>query len=512
MLFAGSSEGGATLVTMATVFSSDGEQTVQRELVTIETLSKTRLENLDEVYQIERTIGFIRAGQLEKVALQFPDELLIDSAAIAMVLEKITQAKIFILGDTSYGSCCVDEVAAEHVGADGIIHYGRACLSPTRRLPVLYVFGQNPVDTQRCADCFRELYPDPQSQVIVLYDVVYSYIQDSLQHILSLEYENIVFSKIIPNGTLILDERQKAVEGGKGDCGRARVIEKFGRLFTLGEGRDLDEYGMFYIGKEGPTLTNFMMTWNKCSFSSFDPATGHARRETLAVSRALMKRYYLIERARDAQVVGIVAGTLGVADYLTIIERLKEAIRRAGKKSYTFVMGKLNVPKMANFLEVDVYVLVACPENSLLDCSEFYRPVVTPYEMEIACNRAREWTGEYITDFRDLLPGACNHVPFPENKLEEEETDLSLITGNLRSTHLERFEPQTVSSCTSLTLKNQNLMLAESNSAASFLASRSWQGLEQKLGETPVTKAVEGRRGIAIAYEDEITSDENSCW
>lgn len=41
---------------------------------------------------------------------------------------------------------------------------------------------------------------------------------------------------------------------------------------------------------------------------------------------------------------------------------------------------------------------------------------------------------------------------------------------------------------------------------ASFLAGRSWIGLEQKLGETPVVKAVEGRRGIAIAYEEEGTS------
>lgn len=41
---------------------------------------------------------------------------------------------------------------------------------------------------------------------------------------------------------------------------------------------------------------------------------------------------------------------------------------------------------------------------------------------------------------------------------------------------------------------------------ASFLAERSWRGLEQKLGETPVVKAVGGRRGIAIAYEEEGTA------
>lgn len=30
-------------------------------------------------------------------------------------------------------------------------------------------------------------------------------------------------------------------------------------------------------------------------------------------------------------------------------------------------MGKLNVAKMANFMEVDVFVLVTCPENTLID-------------------------------------------------------------------------------------------------------------------------------------------------
>ena len=50
------------------------------------------------------------------------------------------------MADTSYGSCCVDEVAAEHVGADGIVHIGRACLSRTSRLPVLYEFGARRID------------------------------------------------------------------------------------------------------------------------------------------------------------------------------------------------------------------------------------------------------------------------------------------------------------------------------------------------------------------------------
>ena len=37
--------------------------------------------------------------------------------------------QFFILADTTYGSCCVDEVAANHANADLIVHYGRTCLS-----------------------------------------------------------------------------------------------------------------------------------------------------------------------------------------------------------------------------------------------------------------------------------------------------------------------------------------------------------------------------------------------
>ena len=39
---------------------------------------------------------------------------------------------------------------------------------------------------------------------------------------------------------------------------------------------------------------------------------------------------------------------------------MKAVIRKAGKKSYTFAVGKINVPKLANFLEIDAFVVVAC--------------------------------------------------------------------------------------------------------------------------------------------------------
>lgn len=69
----------------------------------------------------------------------------------------------------------MDEVAAEHVGADCIVHYGGACLSPSRRLPLMYVFERRPVNLRACAAAFKELHPDTQAHVVLLYDVNYAH-------------------------------------------------------------------------------------------------------------------------------------------------------------------------------------------------------------------------------------------------------------------------------------------------------------------------------------------------
>lgn len=73
---------------------------------------------------------------LERVALQFSDEGLVDAVPVFHALKEALEAltstppALYILADTSYGSCCVDEVAAAHVQADAVVHYGHACMSP----------------------------------------------------------------------------------------------------------------------------------------------------------------------------------------------------------------------------------------------------------------------------------------------------------------------------------------------------------------------------------------------
>lgn len=94
----------------------------------------------------------------------------------------------------------------------------------------------------------------------------------------------------------------------------------------------------------------------------------------------------------------------------------------------------------------------------------------------------------------------CNEVP-----------DVSLITGHLRPAFRSpSYTAEPLSS--SLVERNEETTLSTQNriTSAEFLASRSWKGLEQNLGETPVTKAVEGKEGIAAGYTDERDLEKNS--
>jgi len=60
--------------------------------------------------------------------------MLKDAAAVARALRRELASgggvRVFVLADTAYNSCCVDEVGASHIDAQCVVHYGHACMSP----------------------------------------------------------------------------------------------------------------------------------------------------------------------------------------------------------------------------------------------------------------------------------------------------------------------------------------------------------------------------------------------
>ncbi|XP_040830292.1 2-(3-amino-3-carboxypropyl)histidine synthase subunit 2 isoform X5 [Ochotona curzoniae] len=167
---------------MESTFSSPAEAALQREAGDPALL--TPVSDLDQVYELERVAAFIGDLDCPRVALQFPDRLLGDARAVATRLEQATGSKMFILGDTAYGSCCVDVLGAEQAGAQALVHFGPACLSPpSRPLPIAFVLGHRPVALELCAKAFETQYPDTTVPVALLSEPACAHAMGSSFHV-----------------------------------------------------------------------------------------------------------------------------------------------------------------------------------------------------------------------------------------------------------------------------------------------------------------------------------------
>lgn len=77
-------------------------------------------------FEIFKTIWQIELKKVQVVALQFPEGLLMFSTMIADILQEFAKVKVIIMGDVTYGACCIDDYTAKALGADFLIHYGHS--------------------------------------------------------------------------------------------------------------------------------------------------------------------------------------------------------------------------------------------------------------------------------------------------------------------------------------------------------------------------------------------------
>lgn len=387
---------------------------------------------MDVTYEIDRTVSEIRRGNWRRVALQFPDEMLADAPSIyealysglatcnqlgnsstlrtntrtrararaedavetaterTTLVPHSTEVMLYILGDTSYGACCVDEVAAQHVDADVVVHYGRACLSPTARLPVIYVFTVQPLAIDSVAGAFQELFLDMHERVILMADVSYSLHLPPLAEALSLAgYMNLHIASVIHDPSSPLPNRTAPTE----------VRE---------DPTKLKQWQIFYISQPPDSLLLILASRvSKMHIFSTSNESSNLPTPPLSLSTelALRRRYALLTSVSSASIFGILINTLSVKNYLHVVERVKRQIVAAGRKYYTIVVGKVNAPKMANFSEIGGWVVIGCWESSLIESKDFWKPVITPFELDLALKGADErvWTGKWISDFQSVL-------------------------------------------------------------------------------------------------------------
>ena len=90
------------------------------------------IESLPKNYNFEvpKTIWRIKELQAKTVALQMPEGLLLFATTIADIIKEFTGADSVIMGDVTYGACCIDDLTAKALGVELLVHYGHCCLIP----------------------------------------------------------------------------------------------------------------------------------------------------------------------------------------------------------------------------------------------------------------------------------------------------------------------------------------------------------------------------------------------
>ncbi|USP81588.1 hypothetical protein yc1106_08862 [Curvularia clavata] len=534
-------------------------------------------EQVALTYEIERTVREIREGQWKRIALQFPDHMLGDAPRVYEHLsrglrkerkgqngsveeqsgqpvndmkattveddlsadlskariqeEAFMEGKLFILGDTSYGACCVDEVAAEHVDADVVVHYGRSCLSPPSRLPVIYVFTERELNLDAAIATFKETYPEKDQKVVLMADIPYSHHIPSLyQSLCNDGYTNLFATEIVhkpssllPNRTVPQDVQEKGEEA-------------------------LRDYALFHIA-DPPTSLLLALSSRVASIHIYPATTATEASPSgpaslASTAQTLRRRYALLTSLSTTPIFGILINTLSVKNYMHILSHVQQQIATAGKKSYTFVVGKVNAAKVANFSEIGGWVVIGCWESSLIESREFWRPMITPWELGIALkgDAERVWTGAWEPDFQKVLDeekdrketeeagvvdenekGDENDSAEFDSEEESEPPEFDLRTGQYVS-HARPMRPTAASkavangqeapSSSSALTKRANGDIAAVGGVASpgaeyLRSNRTWQGLgsdyqeqdgEQGTGGARAAKMEEGRSGIARGY------------
>jgi diphthamide biosynthesis protein 2 len=275
-----------------------------------------------EHYDVLATAAYILDHGFTRVALQFPDELLETSVEVTSLLRSALSERrhginLYVMADTTYGSCCVDEVAAAHVDAQCVIHYGHACLSQTSRLPVFFVFGRGRIDTHHCSQEILSFSSSQSRPLLVLFGLQYAHAIEDIKREVEASRDGgsgaVVFAEV-PSREMEPLRSPKSCAGAAG-CSQgactprgcngslassgcstcsssdaalgqnveitslkqeraetSQLAESTGGLkWSLPKDATMEDVAILWIGDEGAALTNLLLTYNKNTTVRYAP-------------------------------------------------------------------------------------------------------------------------------------------------------------------------------------------------------------------------------------------------
>ena len=336
-------------------------------------------------FEIPKTIHRIRSEHAQRIALQFPEGLLLFATTISDILARFcpSLSDTLILADVTYGACCVDDFSARALGCELLVHYAHSCLVPSgvTAVKTLYVFVEIGVEREHLLASVLANFEPPVAMALV--------------------------ATIQFNGALQWLARELRERGFRAECPQTAPLSKGELLgctsptFTssgtgagVGAESTADVDVLLYVGDGRFHLESAMIANPTLAAYRYDPYSRRLTHEQYAHVAMQAARSSAIARARAATRWGLILGTLGRQGNPHTLSMIEAELVRQGKPPVVTVLMSEIVPgRLALMGEVQVWVQVACPRLSIDWGGAFAVPLLTPYEALVALGVREGWEG-----------------------------------------------------------------------------------------------------------------------
>lgn len=326
-------------------------------------------------FEIHKTVWNIRKHGAKRVALQMPEGLLIYSLLISDILEQFCNVETVVMGDVSYGACCIDDFTARALDCDFIVHYAHSCLVPIdiTEIKVLYVFVTIAIDETHVIKTLQKNFPKG-SRLATFGTIQFNPTVHSIKDTLLNDKEHMLY--------IVTPQIKPLSRGEVLGCTSERLDKnQFDAMVFIGDGRFHLESSMIH----NPEISAF----------KYDPYNRKFTRERYDQKQLVQVRGEALQVAQKGKVFGLILGALGRQGNVDTVRNLEEKLIKAGKTVVKIILSEIFPQKLAKFDKIDVFVQVACPRLSIDWGYAFPKPLLTPYEANVLLNHDVMFSEEY---------------------------------------------------------------------------------------------------------------------
>jgi 2-(3-amino-3-carboxypropyl)histidine synthase len=319
------------------------------------------------------------------VALQMPEGLLMFACIISDIFKHFCGCTTIIMGDITYGACCVDDFTAEKLGAGFLIHYGHSCLVPINvtRIPTLYVFVEIQFEVTHLCEVIRKNFK-VTDKLALMGTIQFTNMAYAVLELLSGEFTHMTISQAKPLSA-----------GETLGCTAPLLPSDTTAVIFVADGR----FHLEAVMIQNPAIPAYR----------YDPYAKVMTREGYDTEKMLAIRLTSIQLAKSCRVFGLILGTLGRQGSPGIFTRLQGILKSKGKVVIPFLMAEINPEKLKKISKIECWVQVACPRLSIDWSAGFSKPILTPYELEVAME-STEWRKVYPMDYYSADGGSWTNA------------------------------------------------------------------------------------------------------